>query len=265
MYEALIKEHLKSSLPPGIFWTPYGDFDSLLDAMAERLSPFYEQALATACIRRPDDTHLLNDLTDEYGVEIFSTIPDDEIRMILKLAKAGVKEPGAGDLQSALQSAGFPVQVHRNGPVATNPENFIGDEIPAMVADNETSVADNEDAYAGNIGGIPVLVNGLVQASVPVVEATAGYENMVADNEIAVADYFTTFELISFGYDLTVDDDTRWNQVYFIGGDATRAIDGELIDVLYVDIPLERKNEFELLVLKYGPGEGWAGLFINYV
>lgn len=265
MYEELLKEHLKSSLPPGIFWTPYGDFSSLIDALAERLAPFYEMAVATACIRSPEETYLLDDLIDEYGVEIFSTLTDEEKRALLKLAKKGVKEPGLGDLQVALQSAGFPVQVHRNGPTATNPANFIGDAIPAMVADNESSVADNEDAYAGNIGGIDVLVNGLVQATVPIVEATAGYENMVADNEVAVADYFEDFELVSFGYDLTVDDATRWNQVYFIGGDATRAVDGELIDVLYVDIPSERKNEFELLVLKYGPGEGWAGLFINYV
>ena len=264
MYEALIREHLAASLPPGLFWTPYNDFDLLLEAVSDRLASFYELAIATAAIRRPEDTILSEDLADEYGVEIFSALTDDELRRLLSLSKKGVKEPGLGDLQEALNSAGFDVQIHRNGPTSTNPENFIGENIPAMSAGNETSVADNENAYAGSFGGIDVLINGLIQATIPIVESTAGWENMVADNESAVAGYFEDLETIDFDFDIGGSDE-RWNNVYFIGGDATRASDGELIEVEYVNILETRKTEFESLVLKYGPAEGWAGLFINYV
>lgn len=264
MYENLIREHLKSSLPPGIFWTPYNNFSDLLDALTDQLTPYFERAIKTACIRDPQDSERYLDLADEYAAEFFSSLSEQEIRDLTTQMKIGVTEPGAGDLQAALNNSGFPVQVHSNAPKPTNPINFIGDDIPVMVADNIEAVADNENAYAGSFPGVDVLINGLVKATVSVVLSGADVGFMVADNENAVADYYEDTEAAEFSFMLPEDPD-RWNNVYFIGGDDDRSVDGELISIEYVEIPQERQTEFENLILKYGPGDGWCGLFINYV
>jgi len=260
----LIKEQLKASLPPGIFWTPKLDFDELLTAIAEQLAPYYDRAVDVMETRCPETSQRILDLADESGVDIFSTLTPEQIIMLVKLADNGVKEPGAGDLQKALNDAGFGVQVHVNSPVPRDPGALIGDDIPFMVADNENAVADNEEAIAGTFAGAAVLVNGLVLATLPVVESAADDEDMTADSEKAVADYFEESEQFSFDAMLPEDAD-RWNQIYFIGGDAVRTLDGEIQTIDDFDIPIERKNEFENLILKYGPADGWAGLFINYV
>ena len=265
MSDLLLQQHLESSLPPGIFWTPYNNLSELLDAITEQLTPYYDSALKTACIRNPEESLRLLDLADEYAAEFFSDLSDENIIKLVKLAKTGVKEPGAGDLQNALVSAGFDVQVHSNAPAPTNPANFIGPEIEIMVAGNETAVADNENAYAGSFGGIDrVLINGETMATVPIVESGADVEWMVADNETAIADYHTETEELEFDYELPENED-RWNNIYFIGGDVTRTASGELTYIAFVDIDQTRQTEFENLILKYGAADGWAGMFINYV
>lgn len=264
MSKELIRQHLESSLPPGIFWTPYGDLSSLLDALAEVLEPYYQDALNTADIRDPDKSVRILDLADEFAAEFFSNLTEDEIRCLVKAAKKGVTEPGAGDLELALNSAGFPVQIHSNAPVPKDPGSLIGDAIPFMVAGNIQAVAGNKFAQAGTFEGAEILINGLILATVPIVQSVAGNPAMVAGNQAAVAGYFENVQDFEFDFVLP-DDPERWNQVYFVGGDAERAPDGEIITIEPVDIPAERQNEFENFILKYGPGDGWAGLFINYV
>lgn len=264
MSDILIKQHLKASLPPGIFWTPYNNFDELIDAITESLYPSFDNAKKTACVRDPEESLRLLDLADEYGAEFFSNLADADIIKLVKLAKTGVKDPGAGDLQNALVSAGFDVQVHSNAPFPTNPANFIGLDIPVMVAGNATAVAGNRIAVAGAFDGVEVLINGGISATVPIIAAIAGLDYMVAGNQKAVAGYHTEVENLEYGYELPGDED-RWNNVYFIGGDAMRTASGELYDIDFVDIDQVRQSEFENLVLKYGPGESWIGMFINYV
>ena len=264
MSDILVKEHLTASLPPGIFWTPYNDFNDLLDAIAEQLYPSFDNAKKTACVRDPEESLRLLDLADEYGAEFFSNLTDTDIIKLVKLAKTGVKCPGAGDMQNALVSAGFDVQVHSNAPKPTNPANFIGPDIPVMVAGNVAAVAGNRIAVAGAFDGVDVLINGRTVGTLPIVSSVAGVNFMVAGNRQAVAGYHTETEKIEFGYELPENED-RWNNVYFIGGDALRTPDGELYDINFVDIDQTRQNEFENLILKYGPGDGWAGMFINYV
>lgn len=264
MFESLLRQHFESSLPPGLFWIPQNDFSDLIDALVDQFEPFYELAVNTRNIRDAGESDRLLDLADEYAAEFFSNLSDDEIIALVKQAQKGVKQPGAGDLEAALVAAGFPVQVHSNAPFPTNPANFIGDSIPFMVAGNATSVAGNKNAQAGNHAGVDLLINGLVRATIAITLAVAGNQNMVAGNQKAVAGYFEETQEVEFSFLLPSDPD-RWNQIYFIGGDETRTGSGELTDIEFVDIDQERQTEFENLVLKYGPGDGWAGLFINYV
>ena len=264
MFEALIRQHLESSLPPGLFWIPQNDFSDLIDALVDQFEPSYQLAVNTRNIRDPEESDRLLDLADEYAAEFFSNLTDDQIIALVKQAKKGVKEPGAGDLEAALVAAGFPVQVHSNSPFPTNPANFIGDNIPFMVAGNISSVAGNKMAQAGTHSGVDLLINGLVRATIPITQAVAGNQNMVAGNQKAVAGYFEETQEVDFSFLLPSDPD-RWNQIYFIGGDDTRAPSGEITNIDFVDIDQERQTEFENLILKYGPGDGWAGLFINYV
>jgi hypothetical protein len=260
----LLREHLECSFPPGFFWTPHGDFSLLLDAIAEVLAPYFDAAEAVKSIRRADGTTLINDLAEESGVDIFSTISDANLRMLVKSAQAGVTEPGLGDFENALIAAGFDVQVHRNGPQSTSPFTYLGDAIPFACAGNETSVAGNENAVAGSYTGGYILVDGNIFPTLPVYDAVAGNENTVAGNNYANAGYFSGFADISFAYELPLDQ-TRWNYIYFIGGNVTRdGTTGEITSILQADVPAERQGELESIILKYGPAEGWAGMVINY-
>jgi len=261
----LIRQHLESSLPPGDFWESKGDFSLLLDGMSEILTDFYANAKQTACIRDVFDTNLILDLADEYGFDIFSTLTDSEIRNLVNAYKVGVKEPGVGDFELALQRAGFDVQVHRNGPTPASPFTFLGTGIPFAVDGNETSVDGNENAIDGTFPGGYILVNGNIFATIPLYSSVDGNENMVDGNELAVDGYFTEVENLEYSIILPVNSD-RWNNIYFICGDVTRdGITGEIVAIAETDVPLSRQLEFETLVLKYGPGEGWAGMIINYV
>lgn len=261
----IVRANLEAALPPGSFWQSKNDFALLLDALAEEMGPFYTDAKKTACIRNVETTNLILDLADEYGVDVFSDLLEAEIRAYTAAAKKGVKEPGAGDLQSALNTAGFDVQVHRNGPTPTSPFTYLGEGIPFMVDGNESSVDGNENAIDGEFEGGEILVNGPIAATLPIYSSVDGHEDMVDGNENAVDGYFT--ETADFEYQAVLPlDQSRWNNIYFIGGDVTRdPITGEITNIEQADVPADRKTEFETQILKYGPGEGWAGLIINYV
>ena len=261
--DCLLK-NLKSSLPPGALWTPKGDSETLFISMAESFEEIYETILNVSKIRFPDDSVRYLDLADEFGVDFFGASTEDDIRLLIRQAQKGVKCPGAGDLQKALNDAGFDVQVHRNGPTSINPASFLGGNIPFACDGNEKSVDGNEMAIDGVLGGGDILVNGSIIATRPLYRACDGNEVMCDGNKYALDGYFESVQDFEYQNVLGNEPD-YWNNVYFIGGDVTRnPTTGAIISILQADVPSDMRNEFESLILKYGPGEGWAGMLINY-
>ena len=82
-----------------------------------------------------------------------------------------------------------------------------------------------------------------------------GNSNAVCGNANAVSGGFTGIQIELIKYEIPSDPDT-WPYFWYIGN----------VDFgVPVDIPIERKEEFETLILKIKPRQTWVGLFINYV
>ena len=61
------------------------------------------------------------------------------------------------------------------------------------------------------------------------------------------------------------DDSDFWDFIFFVGGDATRdPVTHELTSIATVTLPIERRTEFEKLILKIKPVNTWGGIVIEY-
>lgn len=270
MPDTLSRSVIDALIPYGSAWTPAqgGDLDKLYDgisANAEVVSTFLE---CLSYIRDPNLTPILDDLEREYGIPTNTNLTESQRRQFLAaVIYQGENNGSKDDLQSALQSAGFDVQVHENSP-AIDPDNFLNN-IFLMVADGDNAyagfypVAPGEyTSVAGKTGGL-LLVNGKIYTQAPDYISTANGPEMFAGNEDAFAGRYDDLEQTLVIYDIP-DDPNSWPFFFFVGGDATRNVSGELTNIEFVDIPIERQVEFERLILKYKPIHTWAGLMINY-
>ena len=169
-------------------------------------------------------------------------------------------------LQNMLQDAGFDVQVHENNP-KIDPDTFISANFVACCG-LSTSVCGNDDAYCGLTGGY-VLANGFVPDSSDLrdylmVCGYDGFDDITCGQSIAVCGYFEQFVIVPVIYAIP-DDSDYWDNVFFIGGDATRdPVTHELTAIETVTIDVDRRSEFEKLILKIKGVHLWAGLIIEY-
>ncbi len=113
----LMRAVFDAVMPPGSVWTPEEAkaFDQLLDGMAENSEVVRAFLADLAQIRRPSKTTLLDDLEKEFGIVKNENSSDAERRA--QIAAIKFSKGGNGDkdfLESALQAAGFDVQVHEN-------------------------------------------------------------------------------------------------------------------------------------------------------
>lgn len=170
-------------------------------------------------------------------------------------------------LQSVLQDAGFNVQVHENNP-KVDPDIFLSSAF-IMTCGMTTAVCGNDDAFCGLTGGY-VLANGFVPDSSDVrdylmVCGYDGFDNITCGQSIAVCGYFESFIITPKTY--TVPDDSNyWDNIFFIGGDATRdPVTHELTAIETITLDSDRQSEFEKLILKIKPVSTWAGMMVEYV
>jgi uncharacterized protein YmfQ (DUF2313 family) len=256
-------------LPSGSIWNieQDGDLDKLLDGSGASWDDVVNFIESLAHLRDPLRTTILSDLEREYGIVPDDLITEETRRMQLAVIVYNNRITGSDDsLQGALDAAGFNVQVHNNSPAID----------PAIVLDqNFLMVAQGDNAYAGFIPtgetettavagrtGGELLVNGREITQRPDFLAVA--ENDVwAGDEDAVAGRYDVLIETETEYVIPTESD-RWPFVFFIGGDATRDVDGRITEVERAEIPSERQNVFENIILKYKPLHSWAGLVITY-
>jgi hypothetical protein len=269
--KALLRAAINANLPEGPIWEVKsgGDLDKLLDGIAEieaNLKDFYSER---ANDRNPFKTSILSDLEKEYGVVRDDRLTEELRRMQLAaVVFAGEIMGTDDDLQLALDTAGFNLLVHVNNP-PVDPAIFLTQSFQ-MVAGGDNAYAGFEPsggppstAFAGRIGG-ELLVNGELNNQIPAVTTQANGATSFAGNSDAVAGKFDTLQLIPIEYDIPTNP-IYWQFVFFVGGVATRdPVTDELTDIQSGEVPTERKQELERLILKFKPLHSEAGMIITY-
>jgi len=245
-----------SMLPEGSAWE-FSDSDDFLNALSENYENVRQYLSNLSTIRDPMKTTLLSDLEREFGILSDSRLSENDRRMILSSRKFNNGVNGTADLlQQKLDAAGFDVLVHKNDP-PVDPAQFI-DESYQMVAGGFNAYAGRSDAYAGKLGG-EYLLNGNLVNQAPDYLSSAG--NMYAGNTVAVAGQYDDF--IETPYtNTTPTDSTTWGFIFFVGGTATRNVDGELTNIELATVPSKKKNELKKIILRYKPIFTWCGLVI---
>ncbi len=262
------KRTLETLLPPGPIWEPKqgGDFDLLLDAIAEGHEDAAEFLANLANIRNPAKTPIFEDLEREYGIEPNSNIPiADRIARLSQIVYARAKNNTPDDLQEELNRANFDLQVHLNDP-PVDPAQFIDG--------NFNMQAGGDNAYAGYInpgGGLGAfagiyggewLVNPIITNQVPAIEMQAGGDYAYAGLPNSCAGYFTSLKTWEATY--STPSQNYWPLCFFIGGEATRNAQGELTSIKTGKVLGNRKEELVTLILRIKPLMGWCGLVIEF-
>ncbi len=262
MSNNLLKKLIKGVMPKGSIWTVKigGFFDALLDALADSLETVKLKLAELADIRNAKRTTVLDELERDYGISFNPSLTESERRAALDSRINSIENTGSrGELELALQSAGFPVFVYSNSP-AVDPNVLNTDYL--MVAGNNNAFAGVSTAIAGSFQA-DIVVNGDVIINSPVYSMIAGGGNHFAGNKGAFAGITGLFERF-YEYFLPSNPE-NWPFVFFIGGTANFAIDGSIVNIDRVNISDDRRLELREIVLKYKPTFSWGVLFIDYI
>jgi hypothetical protein len=119
------------------------------------------------------------------------------------------------------------------------------------------------EAYCGRVGG-ELLVNGEVFEQQPNYTVLCGEADAQCGEADALSGQYDSITLIPIEYNIpTVAG--YWPLIFFVGGDAIRdPVTSELTDIEIAGIPIERRQEFRRLILRYKPMSTWAGLVVVY-
>lgn len=172
----------------------------------------------------------------------------------------------ASYLQDILQDAGFDVQVHENNP-KIDPDIFISGDFVCFCG-GTNSVCGNNDAFCGKTGGY-LLVNGFIPDASDLRDYLCtcgfdGFDNITAGQSIAVCGYFEQYIINPKEYSVP-DDSDYWDNIFFVGGDATRdPVTHQLTTIETVLVDVSRQYELEKIILKIKPVNTWAGMLIDY-
>lgn len=147
-------------LPPD-GWNPAQDlgYDQFLEGLANSFTDIKSFLQSLAVVRDPLLTQFLADLEREYGVITKETLTEEERRE--QLAALVYKSESNGsktNLQTALQNAGFNVQVHENSP-AVDPAIFLNENFQITVGDPDNGYVGDPEAYLGrynNLSRVPI-------------------------------------------------------------------------------------------------------------
>jgi hypothetical protein len=261
---------LNTILPSGAFWTPAAgdDYDKLLDGIAANSEVLYQDLKQLACLRCPDATPILDDLEKEYGVQPATLATEAERRSRLSAFIYRRAGTGAWDaLQAKLREAGFDdVYVHPNDP-AVDPNIFLAQAFNMMCGEllpgGNRAECGEAEAICAQVGG-ELLVNSDLFKSVPNYINLCG-EYIGCGEDIYCGDfdgYRAQLQDITY----TVPTDSGyWPLIFFVGGPATRdAVTGELTEIEFYTLPIERRLEFRRTILKFKPMHSWGGLIVVY-
>lgn len=258
----LLRKLINGVMPKGSVWSVKigGFFDALLDALADSLETVKLKLAELSDIRNAKKTTVLDELERDYGISFNPNLTEDERRAALDSRINAIENTGSrGELQRALQRAGFPLFVYSNSP-AVDPNNFNINYL--MVAGNNNAYAGVSTAIAGAFKA-DIVVNGDIFVESPEYSMVAGGGNNFAGNAGAFAGVIGFFELF-YEYFLP-NNPENWPFVFFIGGTAQFAMDGSLISIERVDISDDRRLELREIILKYKPTFTWGVLLVDYI
>jgi len=210
----------------------------------------------------PQSTRQLDLWEQQFG--LLTTLPtEQERRDRLDAQWKAIGGQSPRYIQDILNDNGFPVYVHEWW-------YYDFDFVSYVICGNSDAVCGNANAVCGNsssqsrqtrdpnnwIDSDSVLVNKIQYAKKLYTSyVVCGNANAVCGNANAVSGGFTGIQIELIKYEIPSDPDT-WPYFWYVGN----------VDFgVPVDIPIERKEEFETLILKIKPRQTWVGLFINYV
>lgn len=255
---------IDAMLPPGWNVESDGDLDHLLDGMAKNSESVYDFMSQLSLLRNPALTPWLSDLEREFGVITRTNLAEAIRRARMETRMYERKGTGSkDDLEIALTRVGFDVQVHQNDP-AVDPALFLTQAFQLCCGDPTNAFAGDPNAYCGRIGG-ELLVNGPIYDQSPLYLSECGGPFSYAGDPYMYCGWYDELRRIPIVYQVPADPG-NWPFVFFVGGDATRdPVTDELTDIMTAEVPIERKEEFQNIILQYKPKFTWAGLIITYV
>ncbi|MCK5218425.1 hypothetical protein KAR10_02810 [bacterium] len=229
--------NIKLLLPDGSIWNieEDGDLDLFLLGIDDSHDTDMSALEALADTRNPLKTPLLEDLEKEFGLQLNSSLTDDERRDRLLGEKTDNNSTATDEwLQDALRKRGFDdIFVHPNNP-PVDPRIFLNN-VGGIYCDGDTAFCDHEEAVcSGEFEFGELVVNGL-----PLSDRPEFYE--VPDKS---------------GY---------WGSIFFVGGAAVRdSVTDALLSIDVVEVDASRRKELRKEILKYKPIFSWAGLIAFY-
>ena len=276
---SLSRAVLNSLLPQGQFWTPaaQSDYDKLLNGIADNSESVYQVLKSLADIRSAEKTPTLEDLEKEYGIIPATLATEAERRSRLEAFIYRRAGTGAWDLlQSKLREAGFTdVYVHPNDP-AVDPNIFLEQAFNMVCGDllpgGNFAQCGEPEAICCQVGG-ELLVNGDLFKSVPRYSIQCESRKISPDvytmpcaGDAIYAGDFDGYEvqMSEIEYQIPVNSG-YWPLMFFVGGPARRnAVTGELEEIQFYTLPIERRLEFRRTILKFKPMYSWGGLIVVY-
>lgn len=259
----MLRDVLKSLLPPGSLWVirEGSSLDKLFAGITEALRPVKQFVDRVAYLRDPNLTSNLADLEKEYGI-----IPDDGFTELVRRNRLYVVKTsrnGTGRLdfmEEKLRAAGFDVRVYSNDP-AIDPSGILFHALGTICGAPE--------ALCGAVGAVcggqrgDLIVNGEIYTHAPGIEVMCGSASVQCGKSTALCHYEGDFLQVPITYDVP-SDPRYWSLIFFIGNDVVRDVDGRILNISNAVIPLNRKDEFIRLVVKYKPQFSWAALVAQY-
>lgn len=258
------RDLLNSLQPPGIVWTPNSgsDSDKLTEGKAENIDPVLEYLSGLSKIRDPLQTQILEELEREYGISKNDSLTIDQRRAFLNSYIYGSAGNGtADDLQRRFADAGFDLLVHTNDP-ATDPLVILSQQFQ-MVAGGQNAYAGREDAFARRVGG-ELIVNGDKFTERPLYTVVAGGQNAYAGRSDFFAGAFDELQTLPIEYPVP-SNPNDWPFIFFLGGPATRDIDGKITSIDQIIEPKELRQEFLKILLRYKPLHTWCVSVVNFI
>ena len=240
MTRLFMRRVIDALMPKGAIWRPVkgGDFDRLLDGVAKNKQVVLGDLENLAHVRNPlrCPIGILQDLEREYGVTTNVALTEKERRMSLAVIRyKRIVLATTDKLQFALNKAGFGLGGYG-----------------LTVTRNSSPVQDPERIGVGYI---------LTAHGFPSVYCAG-------NTDVAYCGYFAERYYLSSGdscdEDLVTPPKAYWSSVFFVGGQVSRANDGQIINISPVNIPSARKQELHRLILRIKPLGIWVGMIVRY-
>jgi hypothetical protein len=261
---------LDTLMPSGSAWNPVkgGDFDNLLDGVAENTENVRVRLESLRYLRDPARTSVLSDLEAEYGIIPTAGATVAERRSILASVMFRRGElPTYEFLQEQLRASGFTdAYVHANSP-AVDPAVFLLQAFQMVCDDllpggNDPQCGEPE-AQCASTGG-ELLVNGETFRLSPNYTVICDEALSQCGELEATAGEFDSVNLAVIEFHLPTDAG-YWPLIFFVGGPATRdPVTDEITQIDTLAVDSEKRLEFRRVILRYKPMHSWAALVVAY-